>query len=78
MGTSGNGGKADQAKIVTVMTRKIGAGLQNGPTVLGKVRLRQILLRVAAPGPPIIDPVRRKQAQEVQQLHLRITLSLLA
>ena len=34
-------------------------------SVPAQVRLRQILLRVAAAGPPVTDPVRRKQVQLV-------------
>jgi len=32
-----------------------------------QVRLRQILLRVAASGPPVMDPVRRKQVKRSQE-----------
>eukprot|EP00930_Biecheleria_cincta_P100266 TRINITY_DN91894_c0_g1_i1.p1 TRINITY_DN91894_c0_g1~~TRINITY_DN91894_c0_g1_i1.p1 ORF type:complete len:549 (+),score=111.69 TRINITY_DN91894_c0_g1_i1:98-1744(+) len=32
-----------------------------------QVRLRQILLRVMAPGPPVMDPVRRKQVTRSQE-----------
>ncbi|CAE7226668.1 PIN1 [Symbiodinium natans] len=43
-----------------------GASGQNGGKA-DQVRLRQILLRVAASGPPVMDPVRRKQVKRSQE-----------
>ncbi|CAE8692921.1 unnamed protein product [Polarella glacialis] len=44
-----------------------GTAAGSGGGKADQVRLRQILLRCVAPGPPVLDPVRRKQVKRGQE-----------
>lgn len=70
--TEGASSEAPAKRLKTASTSPIfaagttGTSGQNGGKA-DQVRLRQILLRVAAAGPPVTDPVRRKQVKRSQE-----------
>eukprot|EP00439_Symbiodinium_sp_Y106_P024253 s3676_g2.t4 len=70
--TEGASSEAPAKRLKTASTSPIfsagttGTSGQNGGKA-DQVRLRQILLRVAASGPPVTDPVRRKQVKRTQE-----------
>lgn len=75
--TSSEAPAAKRLKVSSSPIFAAGTSASSGSGKADQVRLRQILLRVAAAGPPVMDPIRRSQVKRTQEEAEREMLEIL-